>query len=298
MFGTSFPAIGTTASIVVTEEAALVPGRDELARRLALLDATCSRFRPDSELSRANKGAGRPIELSPLLAELVALALAAARATGGVVDPTLGRALRAVGYDRRFALVRGRDRWTVTKPDPGRWADIRLDGRTLLAPHGVELDLGSTAKAWAADDAAREVARATGAGVLVSLGGDVAVAGAAPEGGWPVRVTDDHTAPTQADPVVAIADGGLATSSTTVRRWRTSDGEAHHLLDPATGRPVAGRWRTATVAASTCVGANVAATAAIVLSEHAQAWLDGRQLPARLVGRDGRVTTTAAWASL
>ena len=297
MYRASFPAIGTTASIVVTDEAVLISGRHELERRLALLDATCSRFRSDSELSRANEQAGRPVELSPLLAELVALALAAARATGGLVDPTLGRALRAAGYDRTFDLVRRRDRWTVAKPHPGRWADVRLNGRTLRAPHGVELDLGATAKAWAADDAACAIARSTGTGVLVSLGGDVAVAGGAPEGGWPVRVTDDHTAPKQDDPVVAIGDGGLATSSTTVRQWQTTGGEAHHLLDPATGCPVLGHWRTATVAASTCVGANVAATAAIVLSDRAEEWLESRHLPARLIGRNGRVATTACWAA-
>jgi thiamine biosynthesis lipoprotein len=291
----SFAAIGTTARIAVTDDSALGFARDELARRLALLDASCSRFRPKSELSRANERAGRLVVLSPLLAELVAVALAAARSTCGLVDPTLGRAMRAAGYDRTFALVRARGRWTVAEPHPGQWADVRLDGRTLRAPRGVELDLGATAKAWAADDAAGAIAVATGAGVLVSLGGDIAVAGTAPDGGWPVRIADDHAAPSRGDPVVAIEDGGLATSSTTVRRWDTTEGEAHHLLDPVTGRPAAGHWRTVTVAASTCVGANVAATAAIVLSRSARPWLDRHRLPARLVARDGRVTTTSGW---
>jgi thiamine biosynthesis lipoprotein len=295
MLGASFPALGTTATVVVTDDHALAFARDELARRLELLDAACSRFRPDSELSRANERAGTPIELSPLLAELVAVALAAARTSGGLVDPTLGRALRAAGYDRTFAQVRVRDRWTVGIAHPGRWSDVRLDRHSLRAPRGVELDLGATAKAWAADDAANAIAVAIGAGVLVSLGGDIAVAGTTPVGGWPVRITDDHTAPSESDPVVAIAAGGLATSSTTVRRWPTTDGEAHHVLDPATGRPAAGRWRTVSVAASTCVGANVAATASIVLSEHACRWLDCLRLPARLVAGDGRVTTTRGW---
>jgi thiamine biosynthesis lipoprotein len=296
MLAASFPAIGTTARVVVTDDFTLAFARGELARRLDLLDATCNRFRPDSELSRANELAGRPIELTPLLAELVAVALAAAQTTDGRVDPTLGRALRAAGYDRTFARVRDRERWTVGAAHPGRWSDVRLDGRTLRAPRFVELDLGATAKAWAADDAANAITGATGSGVLVSLGGDIAVAGPAPVGGWPVRITDDHATPSEADPVVAIADGGLATSSTTVRRWPTTDGDAHHLLDPATGRPAAGRWRTVSVAASTCIGANVAATASIVLSERALPWLDCRRLPARLVAGDGRVTTTGGWA--
>jgi len=294
MRAASFPAIGTTARVVVTDGSALGYARAELARRLELLDVTCSRFRSDSELSRMNARAGRPVEISPLLTCLVSVALTAARSSHGLVDPTLGSALRAVGYDRRFALVRERETWTVVKPPPGRWHDVDLDGQTLRAPDGVELDLGATAKAWAADDAATAIGAATGAGVLVSLGGDIAVAGA-PRGGWPVQVADDHARPSDDDPVVAIENGGLATSSKTVRRWATNDGEAHHLLNPATGRPADGCWRTVSVAASTCVDANVAATASILLSDQAPQWLDQQGLPARLVALDGSVTYTGGW---
>jgi thiamine biosynthesis lipoprotein len=132
--------------------------------------------------------------------------------------------------------------------------------------------------------------------VLVSLGGDIAVAGPAPAGGWPVLVTDDHRAPSPADgQVVGIGAGGLATSSTTVRRWRTNEGIAHHLVDPRTGRPAAEVWRTASVGAGSCVDANTASTAAIVLGEDASAWLEGRGLAARLVRPDGRVTLTGGW---
>lgn len=299
MRSTSFPALGTTALLALTEDDALAEAEGLLRAELERLDLACSRFR-DSELTRANARAGRLLTVSPLLAELVDVALAAAAATDGLVDPTVGSALRAAGYDRAFALVRARNGWTVAPVQrrAAQWREVELDARrsTLRTPAGVELDLGATAKAWAADRAAGELAAQTGSGVLVSLGGDVAVAGAPPPGGWAVRLADDHASPLAGPgPVVAIESGGLATSSTTVRRWRTDDGDAHHLIDPATGRPASSVWRTASVAAASCADANVAATAAILLSESAPAWLDARALPARLVRDDGRVTTTGGW---
>ena len=163
----------------------------------------------------------------------------------------------------------------------------------MRTPSGVELDLGATAKAWASDHAARTIAEQTGCGVLVSLGGDIAVAG---DTTWPIRIAEDHTAPLDGHgPVVSIESGGLATSSTTVRRWRTDEGEAHHVLDPSTGRPATSCWRTVSVAAATCLAANVAATAAIVLSRSATCWLEDRRLPARLVSADGEVEVVGGW---
>lgn len=294
----SFDAIGTTAVVVVAKDAALDRAQALLADELRRLDRAGSRFRADSELSRANAAAGTRVVVSPLLAEAVRVALDAAADTGGLVTPTLGRNLRAGGYDRTFELVRTRGRWTFAQA-PSHiedWRGIELDGDTLLVPVGIELDLGATAKAFAADRAAREIADATDTGVLVSLGGDVAVAGEPPPGGWSVRIADDHRAPLDgAGPVVSIAGGGLATSSTAVRRWATTDGEAHHIFDPRTGRPAWTRWRTATVAAPTCVEANVAATAALLLGLGAPAWLSGRRLPARLVSESGERVHLGGW---
>jgi thiamine biosynthesis lipoprotein len=131
----------------------------------------------------------------------------------------------------------------------------------------------------------------------VSLGGDSAVAGA-PDGGWCIRLSDDHSAPLDAPgPCVSIETGGLATSSTAVRRWRTDSGEAHHLLDPRTGLPADSPWRTVSVAAPSCVDANVASTAAIVLGESAPRWLAERGLPARLVATDGGAVHVFGWPS-
>jgi thiamine biosynthesis lipoprotein len=293
----TFAALGTTAVVAVSEERALGEACAVLADQLQRLDRTCSRFRSDSELQEANARAGMTIVVSPLLAELVEVALTAAETTGGSVDPTLGGPLRAAGYDRTFSLVRERDSWTFAerRVPPEQWRQVELDaGRlTLRIPRGVELDLGATAKAWASDHAARAIAEQTGSGVLVSLGGDIAVAGGT---AWPIRIAEDHTAPLDGPgPVVSIESGGLATSSTTVRRWRTDVGEAHHLLDPSTARPAESCWRTATVAAATCLDANVAATAAIVLSHAAAGWLEDRHLPARLVGVGGQVEVVGGW---
>jgi FAD:protein FMN transferase len=161
---------------------------------------------------------------------------------------------------------------------------------------GVQIDLGATAKAWAADRCAELIAREVDCGVLVSLGGDIAVQGPAPDDGWPVRVTDNHAAPPSAPgQTITISTGGLATSSTTVRAWKVGGRPVHHIIDPATGEPVRSCWRTVTVAAGNCVDANTASTAAIIRGPAAVDWLHDIGLPARLVRHDGTVETTAGW---
>jgi thiamine biosynthesis lipoprotein len=297
----SFPALGTTALLCVSSPDGLAAAQEMLERELVELDFACSRFREDSELVQLNASAGTgPVEVGPRLLEAVEVALAAAASTGGLVDPTVGRALRLAGYDRRFATVTLRDgasfraRFTTV---PG-YGDVQLDRRrsTIRLKPDVELDLGATAKALAADRSAHAAARVAECGVLVSLGGDVSVAGPAPDGGWPIRVVDDHAAPLdEPGPTVAIGAGGLATSGTTVRRWRAGAVELHHIVDPRTGRPAATPWRTVTVAAGSCVEANVSSTAAIVLGEAAAAWLEARGAAARLVRESGEVVLTGRW---
>ena len=296
----SFYALGTTAVLIVADDQALPVARALLEQELAQVDEACSRFRPDSELVRANAHPGEPFAISELFADAVHVALTAAEATDGLVDPTLGAEIRAAGYDRTFSLVCARDGWAFQpierRTDRRRSVELDRERRTLRLPRGVELDLGATTKAWAADRAAQAITTATGSGVLVSLGGDIAIGGAPPDGGWPVLLADDHAAPLDgAGPVVSLLDGGLATSGTSVRRWSTDAGEAHHILDPRTGRPAVTPWRTVSVAARTCVDANVAATAAIVLGESALDWLDARALPARLVRTDGVVERSGGW---
>jgi thiamine biosynthesis lipoprotein len=238
--------------------------------------------------------------VGPLLLEAVQVALRAARLTDGDVDPTVGEALIALGYDRDFAEVRARGapvRSFSLASAPG-WRTVVLDRErsTIRVPRGVRLDLGATAKALAADRAATAATEDAGCGVLVGLGGDFSIAGQPPEHGWRIRVTDDHRSEPEAPGQwIALRSGGLATSSTTTRRWRAAEGTAHHLVDPATGAPAADVWRTVSVTAATCLDANIASTAAIVRGERAVSWLTTLALPSRLVRIDETVVHIAGW---
>ena len=294
----SWRALGTRVRLVVTDSRRLAGARSMLCQDLAAVDEACSRFRADSEICALRGGRGQRV--SPLLAEAIAVALRAAELTEGDVDPTVGAAMSAIGYDRDFEQIppAGPALAVTVAAVPG-WREVRLDGRTLSMPAGVRLDLGATAKAWAADRSAARIAARAGCGVLVSLGGDIAVAGPAPHGGWRIRVQDVTGSPD--DPpdgpyaLIAICDGGLATSSTAARRWRRGGDVLHHILDPRTGLPAEPAWRTVSVAAGTCADANAASTAAIIRGRRALGWLASLGLPARLVDTTGAVFTVAGW---
>jgi thiamine biosynthesis lipoprotein ApbE len=299
----SWQALGTGVQVTVTDRSKLAVAREMLAADLTAVDLACSRFRPDSEIVALDRARGaEPVEVSPLLAEAIAVALRAARLTDGDVDPTVGAAMDAVGYDRDFSLVprEGPAVKLTVRTIPG-WRQVEFDeqARLLRLPPGVRLDLGATAKAWAADRAATRIAAGTGCGALVSLGGDVAVSGQPPDGGWRIRVQDisgrPEDPPTGPSAVVAIRTGGLATSSTAARRWRRGGDVLHHILDPRTGLPAAPVWRTVSVAAATCTDANIASTAAIIRGRAAPAWLAELGLPARLIDEAGRVHTVGGW---
>ncbi|HEX5191075.1 MAG TPA: FAD:protein FMN transferase [Streptosporangiaceae bacterium] len=307
-------ALGTTARLAVWPAANLTAMLAAVDDELAALDAQASRFRADSEISALHAaGAGRH-QVSDGLAEAIRIALAAAAWTGGRCDPTVGSALVRIGYDRDFAAIAEND--APIQPGAGAapgWQAIALRGNVLTAPPGVLLDLGATAKGLGADRAAAAAFASAGeGGVLVSLGGDIAVAGRPPAGGWPVLIADEHrqvraarnlAAPAvprgAADPAIAqqvrLASGGLATSSSTCRRWVRAGRVLHHIIDPRTGMPAGSPWRTVTVAAATCAEANAASTAAIVAGEDAPGWLGDHGLPARLISHDGQIIRTGGW---
>ena len=231
--------------------------------------------------------------------------------TGGDVDPALGRALERAGYDRDWRLLAAPTGGPTGAPAPALpkpavlrlrtrsgWRAVSLQEatRTVRLPQGVRLDLGATAKALAADRAAAAAHDASGCGVLVSLGGDIATAGPAVAGGWRVHVTDDHRSDASAPgQTISIRSGGLATSSVTVRRWRHEGRTMHHILDPATGAPAETCWRTVSVAAESCAHANIASTASLVRGRSAPDWLAELGLPARLQQHDGAVTIVGDW---
>lgn len=299
MFSTGWRALGTSVVVAVTDADALEAARDAVGLEVDALDRACSRFRDDSDLTRLNEAGGFPVVVSPLLAEAIRVALRAARLTDGDVDPTVGGALEAIGYDVDFSAIEpDRGDFAVKHRAAPGWADVVITDRSAVVtlPVGTILDLGATAKALGADRAARAAHAATAGGVLVSLGGDIAMAGRPPEGGWPVWITDDHAAHLEAPgQSITVHGGGLATSTTTVRRWQRGGLPVHHIVDPRTGAPADSPYRTVSVAAATCVDANTASTAAIVRGRRGADWLESTGLPARLVTHDGVVVHLNRW---
>lgn len=297
-----FEALGTYVVVATEESGDLVEAVRVTRQVLVDVDETCSRFRPDSDLSRVNRTPGTWVRADPLLVAAVSTACEAARWTDGIVHPLLGRNLVSLGYDRDLGLLSpaetaassGRDALvrSLLPRGPGldSWRDIQLREDAVRIPDGTSLDLGSTGKAWAADLIATAMSVCLRGGAAVSLGGDVAVAGDRP---WPVDLStraDEH--PTSR---VWLTGGGLATSSTRVRRWSHEGVVRHHLIDPRTGLPAPEVWTTATASGPTCVAANSASTAAVVLGTQAPRWLAQIGVSARLVAMDGTVRRFGDW---
>jgi thiamine biosynthesis lipoprotein len=288
----------TRVDLVVTDPGVLVAATRILHRELDWIDQLASRFRDDSELSALNRaaGAGVALRVSDGLLEAITVALRAASLTDGAVDPTVGAAMCRLGYDRDFSEVAPGRAGPVPEPRPlPGWRSVTVDDdrAEVGMPVGTVLDLGATAKAWAADRVSTAIRSGLGCGVLVSLGGDIAAVGA-PQGGFHVGIADicgDPSAPV----TVSISSGGLATSGIGNRRWTLGGEPMHHLVDPGTGLPVVPYWKTVSVAAGSCVDANTASTAAMVKGEGADHWLGERGLPARLVHLDGSTVTVANW---
>ena len=295
----SMRAIGTTATVLVTRPDRVDTALHLLNDDLAALDMACSRFRDDSEIRRVEGySLGRPVTVSPLLFEALEVACNVAVRTAGIVDPTIGSALVELGYDRDFdALVDRHPAGDHFEPAPGWW-QIRLDrgARTVVIPAGVHVDLGSTAKAFAADRSAQRIAAALDCGVLVNLGGDVAIAGPAPIDGWAVGIASHCTTPTDdVDVVLAVHAGGVATSGTTARTWTRNGRQMHHIVDPWTGEPASPVWSLVSTLAPSCVEANAWSTAAIVWGDDAVGNLGEHGVSARLVDRLGDVTHVGQW---
>jgi thiamine biosynthesis lipoprotein len=286
----------TSCRLVVTDPDALPAATALVDGLLEQIETACSRFRSDSELMTLPREPDGYAELSPLLAELMSDALGAARETDGAVDPTLGSVLVGLGYDRDIAEVRRREapgHPVVVVRRPAGWRSLSLDGTRLQMPPGLQLDLGATAKAGAADRCARLVAERLDTGVLVSLGGDIATAGPAPDDGWQVVVQD---LPSDVPQKISLSAGAaVATSSNARRTWTQGGQQRHHLVDPQTGFPAASPWRSITVVAPTALRANTTTTAAMVKGRDALGWLRRAALPARLVSQEGALVTLGGW---
>jgi thiamine biosynthesis lipoprotein len=234
------------------------------------VEARFSRFCADSELVLSNRTPGETVRVSPDLAELVELALAAARASDGIFDPTVIDALEAAGYDRSVELIRrgGPHVPRRVAPQPGRWKQVVVDttAGTLRLPAGVRLDLGGIGKGWAADRAGT-ILQPLGPG-MVSAGGDICAWGDQPGSqlgqGWLVAL--DHPEQPGRDLAwLRVRDGAVATSSITARRWAGG----HHLINPRTARPADTDLLSVTALAPTVVQADVAAKVALILGREA-----------------------------
>lgn len=294
---TTFRALGTTVHVATRQPRELATAHQLAERVLRDVDEVASRFRADSDLSRVNAGSGHWVEVDPLLVAAVDAARAAAEATDGLVNPLLGRPLVELGYDRDFGLLveLPDDGGPIPQgplPGPGAWREIRTDpAGGVRIPRDSALDLGAVGKGWAADLVATAYETHLDGSALVSVGGDLRIAGPDAEP-WPVAVSEAPGGPAV---LVDLDRGGLATSSTQVRRWTRRGVQRHHVLDPRTGLPAAEVWRTVTATGRTCTAANTASTAAIVLGAAAPRWLREHGVAARLVGHDGRVLTLGGW---
>jgi thiamine biosynthesis lipoprotein len=256
-------------------------------------ESRLSRFRVDSELTRLSRADGEPVAVSNVLWDALQTSLKAARLSDGLVIPTMAPWVEAAGYDRTFAEV---GQAVSTRPFPERsaqedWRAIRLDGasRSVTLPNGCRLDLGGTAKGWAADRAVRRLK--THGPALVNAGGDVAVHGPRPDGrGWAVGVSDPAN-PDRALELLCLSHGGVATSGRDVHRWIRGGRVMHHIIDPRTGLPAATDVLSTTVVAPTTVEAEVAAKVVVILGSVAGlAWLESHSpFAALLVLEDGRV---------
>jgi thiamine biosynthesis lipoprotein len=295
----TWPAIGTSATVVVQHPDHGAPAERILRAEIDAFDRACSRFRPDSELQAVHARAGQTVGVSAVLFEALDVACAVARRTSGAVDPTIGNAIERLGYDRDLGEVAPRPRSAPLVPAPAvGYAHVHLNHleRTVRIPRGVRLDLGSSAKALIADRAAARAAAAVGHGVLVSLGGDIAVAGEPPPEGWAVGIATASATPVdQVDQVVAIRGGGLASSSPSVRTWGAGERRFHHVLDPATGDSVPPYWTLVSATGGSCVEANAITTAALVWGHHALGQLQSFDQAVRLVGPDGRAVSLNGW---
>ncbi len=289
-----FTALGTTIEVIVTDPAALSEVVQHVRDRIDEIDATFSRFRPDSELARLEQGGSKPQRASALFLELLDLAYKATESTDGWFDPTIRDALEASGYDRSIEDLErsGPGPERAARP-AGQWFRINYDRRRGLVElrDGVRLDFGGIGKGFAVDYALRTLP--VDCGVLINAGGDLAVAGQAPEGGWLCDV--GTTWSSDVEETIVLWEGALATSGLGRRQWQRNGKRMHHLIDPRTGRPGKSPWRIVTVGARTCVAAEVAAKVAWLRGTTGPSWLNVVGLSGRFAGDDGDVVTVGNW---
>lgn len=275
-----------------------------VARRLDELERRWSRFLGDSEISGLNTAGGAPRRCSPDTVALVETMVRAWHATGGAFDPTMLGALVELGYAASRSDATTRTSLAGDVRPIGRPDLVLVDPTTgtVRLPPGTSLDPGGVGKGLAADLIVLELLDAGADGALVEIGGDLRVAGRAPEpGGWPIEIGSTHGVGAA---LVELVAGGVATSSSRLRTW--DSGRRHHLLDPKTLLPTSGNGAGDDEAGDDVVGCTVVAGSAAWAEAFTKvAFVEGRTaalavfdragLAARITTEDGRVHHSDAW---
>jgi thiamine biosynthesis lipoprotein len=293
----NFEIWGLSGTLVTERDDQRAFAEKRLWHWLSEIDVACNRFRDDSDISRLNASHGdrAGVSVGPIFERALDASLDAFEATGGLCDPTVLPALLSLGYDVDYdELVTRADTPLGAQKESVGLAAIIIDrGRHRVAlQRDCQLDLGATAKALAADLVADDVAPS--GGVVVEIGGDVAVRGAGPHGPWAIAISDTLRV-TGREPRVGLSSGGLATSSITQRTWIAGGQRVNHIIDPRTGRWAQGPFATASVSATSCVLANAMATASLLWGDDAPYYVAQARCAARLVDLDGDVHYVGGW---
>ena len=258
----SIPAMGTIVTIeALAADADALPRIERAFDWIRQVEATCTRFEPDSEAMRLTAQVGTPVMVSDILFEAVRFAVAVAEASGGAFDPTVGHTLQARGFNRHYRTGEAAASTMVPATDP-TFRDVHIDAanRTITLLRPVILDLGAVAKGLAIDLAARELAPL--ADFVVDAGGDLYLAGRG-RGGQPWRVGIRHPREDGLLRQLTVTDAAVCTSGD-YERPAPDGGDGHHLIDARTG-VCARTVSSATVVAPTAMVADAFATAAFVL---------------------------------
>jgi FAD:protein FMN transferase len=291
----NFEIWGLTGSLHTEHDEQMDLARERLWYWIDAFDHACNRFDEHSEISTLNRAGPGTYAISETFELALDAALRAGYATEGLCDPTVLPALLALGYDRDYDEVRQRlDLHAKPNVKPLGLNAFTLDREhhTLTLTPNCQLDLGASAKALVADFVATELG--THGGVVVEIGGDVAVRGKGEQGPWAIAIAD-RLETTGEEPRVSVDHGGIATSSTTTRTWRVDGRVVNHIVDPRTGSFARGPYATATVSAESCLMANAFATAALLWGEEAGYHVGQAGWSARLVRHDGSVDFIGGW---
>jgi len=251
------------------------------------MDLAASRFRDDSEIRRIFNGEARNrVKVSPLLFDALQAALRGAEVTGGYLDPTVAGTLTALGYKADFNTTFANG---VSVPGghqailPRGYKNMKLDrtNGVVTVAQGVTFDLGSTGKAFLADRIKESIEFELSEQVLVNLGGDISASIPGDGRFWPVKITNDRSLDLTSDGItIAVFGGGVATSSTLRRAWKSGDRNLHHIVDPFSGESAESIFDSVTVLAGSALDANIASCGTIAMASRGPDWLASTGLPA------------------